>query len=294
MIHLCTVSDYNYLDKGLALLESLKRQVADKGSSGNFVLHYLCIDGQTYEKLDAIKDENLRVYHCDMLTDADPALKNLKGANYKYFCWSLASYWSNWLLRELEDAVTYIDSDIYFHQPIEELLEVIGEHQVAIFRHRQFPLEQPRPEGWFNVGVVHFKHDKIGKRLLKWWADAVLHQKYPHLATCGDQKYLDNFLGMCPEGTLFADGDIGHGAPWQWQLYDMSQYKETGDIIWGGERQKLMFTHFSQFVYKPEDYVPSAMHHIYTPLEAYKGPGLKEIYDEYHQALTEVRDKYSL
>ena len=133
----------------------------------------------------------------------------------------------------------------------------------------------------------------MGSHICKWWKDAVLHKKYPHLSTCGDQKYLDEFPNMCPDDYIFIDGNIGHGAPWQWQLYDYSNYKKDGDIIWNGNNQKLIFSHFSQFENLGETYIPSKMHHIYTPLIEYTiNESLKMIYDDYFISIQKNKKKY--
>jgi hypothetical protein len=189
--------------------------------------------------------------------------------------------------------ILYIDSDILIHHDIQIILNSIGDKEVGIFRHRQFKLNTYVAEGLYNVGVVYFKNGIIGRHILNWWSDAVLHQKYPHLATCGDQKYLDEFPNMCPNDMIFIDGDIGHGAPWQWQLYDFSEYEKDGDIIWAGQKQKLIFTHFSQFDFRHDGYTPSLQHHIYTPINVYNDiSGLKAIYDDYYNKLKKTKIKY--
>lgn len=287
MINLCTVSDKNFLIKGLTLYESLVKH------NSECVLHYLCIDEESYEKLLNLNIKNIKPYNINSLLNDNKDLTLLKSRDYKYFCWSLASFFTNYLLNDNDFDVTYIDSDIYFHHNIKLLLDEIGDNQIGIFRHRQFPLNIERPEGFYNVGVVHFKNKDYGKSTLKWWSDAVLHMKYPHLSTCGDQKYLDEFPKMCPKENIFIDGDIGHGAPWQWQLYDFSNYEKNKTILWGGKEQKLIFTHFSQFEALNDGYIPSKMHHIYTPLEEYsKNQNLKIIYDEYYNNLKITKEKY--
>jgi hypothetical protein len=151
-------------------------------------------------------------------------------------------------------------------------------------------MESYRPEGLFNVGVVHFKCSDLGIKTSDWWKDSVLHKKHPEYATCGDQKYLDYFPILCPKESIYIDVNIGHGAPWMWQLYNFID-KDT--IMWGDLKQKLIFTHFSQFEYDKETYVPSTMHHIYTPLNMYKEiKELKEIYDEYYYNLKVTEKKY--
>ena len=287
MKNLCTVSDINYLDKGLTLYESLLE------TSDNFILHYLCIDDLSYNKLKNFESSKLKVYNVSRLTSNDVTLYNLKNKDYRYFCWSLASYFSNFLIEEGKESITYIDSDIFFHEDIDTIFKEIGDKEVGIFRHRQFDIGTYHPEGIFNVGVVFFKNGKIGKHICKWWKDAVLHRKYPNLSTCGDQKYLDEFPNMCPDDYIFIDGNIGHGAPWQWQLYNFSNYTKDGTIIWMDKIQKLVFSHFSQFDDLGETYIPSKMHHIYTPLDVYsKNTELKLIYDNYFLKIKEVKKKY--
>ena len=285
MINLCTVSDNNYLLKGLTLYESLKKHSKD------FILHYLCIDEESYTSLKSFECASLKVYSVDSLIQKDPLLLNLKNSEYKYFCWSLASYFSNYLLLK-GNSITYIDSDIYFHDNIEVILNEIGSRDVGIFRHRQFPLSTYRPEGLYNVGVVHFKNTQLGISVSNWWTDAVLNKKYPQLATCGDQKYLDNFPNLCPKDSIYLDENIGHGAPWLWQLYE---FISPTKIIWENQEQNLIFTHFSQFQFNGDSYIPSLMHHIYTPLDEYKNNiNLKIIYDEYFTNLKLTQSLYKL
>lgn len=288
MNNICTVSDINYLHQGLTLYESLLNK------NQNFVLHYLCIDDLTYEKIKKNESINLIAHHVKDLTDKDDVLLKLKFSDYKYFCWSLASYFSNFLLNKGLESILYIDSDVFFHEDINYLYEKIGKNEIGIFRHRQFDLSIPRPEGWFNVGVVYFKNGEIGVSISNWWKDAVLYKKYPHLSTCGDQKYLDEFPKMCQNDYILIDGDIGHGAPWQWQLYDFSNYENDKTIIWDGKKQKLIFTHFSQFSFDDEGYIPSKMHHIYTSNNMYSEiKSLKSIYDEYYNNVINTKKKYT-
>jgi hypothetical protein len=287
MINLTTISDSNYLIKGLTLYESIKEKTE------NFVLHYLCIDEQSFEKLSKFESETLKVYNCKKLLEDDKILNSLKINNYRYFCWSLASYFTNWLMKKNNYPICYIDSDILFHKDVNLLYQNFINFDVGIFRHRQFSLEKNYAEGWFNVGVVYFNNTEKGKFILNWWADAVQNKKYPYLATCGDQRYLDEFPKLTDN--IFIDGEIGHGAPWIWQLYDFSLFKTNEEIIWDNKKQKLYFSHFSQFDYDLEknSYIPSKQHHIYTPLESYEEiEGLKLIYDEYFNKIKITHKKY--
>lgn len=275
MKSLCTLSDFNYLPKGLALFESIKEE--------DIILYYLCLDKKTEDIINKIGNKKLVAVGVDSILVDGGRLSDLRLADYNQFCYSLASYFTNFLLCSKNiDSITYIDSDIYFHKPIKILFDSFGDKSVAIFKHRQFNFSEYRVEGYYNVGVVYFKNDSCGRDVLLWWKDAVINNKYPHLATCGDQKYLNLFPFLCPPDRIFIDGDIGHGAPWLWQLYDFSKFEESGDIIWNGKLQPLVFSHFSKFQCEFDGYVPSSMHHIYTPLSYYKNiPSLKKIYDNY-------------
>tara|TARA_R110002110_G_scaffold29907_9_gene106077 strand:- start:154 stop:1035 length:882 start_codon:yes stop_codon:yes gene_type:complete len=287
MINLCCVSDFNFLPNGLALYESMKQ------FDSNFTLHYLCMDDESFELLKEL-NEDIVAYPLSDFLNRDETLADLATQDYRYFCWSLASYFTNYLMNTINEDITYIDSDILFYDKIETVLNEIGSKDVGLFRHRQYPLSHPNGNGWFNVGVIHFKNSDVANDLLSWWADAVLHKKYPELATCGDQKYLDAFLEH--KENIFIDGNIGHGAPWHWQLYDYSSYFEDGCITWEGEKQKLIFSHFSDFDTNMQDntYTAGLRHSGFTPQKAYSSvPELKFIHDDYFSKLKEIRKKYN-
>lgn len=284
MNNLCTVSDSNYLEKGLCLYSSLQER------SSCFILHYLCLDEACYEKIKPLENASLKVYSVSGFLQSDDRLLSLLRHDYKQFAFCMASYFSNNLLSQT-DSITYIDSDIFFHEDIDCIFKEIGDRDVGIFRHRQIPLSFWDPNGLFNVGVVFFRNTDLGRHISSWWVEAVLSKTPPEYSTCGDQKYLDLFPSLCPSSKLYIDENIGHGAPWLWHLYEF-----TGGhrIIWNGEEQNLVFTHFSQFLDKGDSYIPSTMHHINSPLSLYKdNKYLKEIYDEYHCELQKVKAKHN-
>lgn len=290
MKNLCTVSDINFLIKGIGLFESLLK------TNNDFILHYLLIDDKAYQASLNIKHPQIKFYQINELLEKDENLLKLQKQNYKYFCWTLASYFSNFLLTKEKDSITYIDSDIYFYENIDCIFNEIADKDIGLFRHRMFDLKYNYSEGLFNVGVVYFKNSEFGRQALQWWSNCVLHQLYPELNTCGDQKYLDVFY-IQHKDKIFIDGNIGHGAPWQWQIYDFSDFEANNNIIWNGQKQKLVFSHFSQFYidFQKDYYIPSTMHHCYTPLVNYQNiKELKKIYDDYFEYLKEIKKKYNL
>ena len=290
MKNLTVVSDYNFLAKGLTLYESLTK------FDDAFTMHYLCIDKETLSKLQEINLPNVVAYDLEDLLKVDPVLAALKEEDYRYFCWSLASYFTYFIYLQHKCDLTYIDSDIYFHENFNIVFNSIGETDIGLFRHRQYPVSQPNGNGWFNVGVVHFKDTKVASEHLHWWANAVLYKRFPALATCGDQRYLDVFT-VLPREHLFVDGEIGHGAPWHWQLYDLSTYDQDKRITWEGKKQKLVFSHFSQFEYdlEKDTYTPCTTHECFTPFDMYESvPNLKKIYDDYFEQIKKTHEAYKL
>jgi hypothetical protein len=290
-MHVATLSDSRYLNKGLTMYRSLLE------SGSDFILHYLCLDKNAYDTLVELNLKGLVPHDVETFIYSNPTIKKIRDEDRWYFCMSMASYFSKHIMDLERASVTYVDSDIYFHKSINEMALKFEGKEIAIFRHRQFPLNISRPEGWFNVGVVFFRNSKFGKKLLEWWSDAVINRKYPELATCGDQKYLDRFLDMCPEDLMYSDGDIGHGAPWHWQLYDFSKFFQNGTIGFEGNEQTLYFTHFSQFSsdLKKGTFIPSTMHHIYTPLSYYSEiPELSGIYNDYFNELKKTNTIYGV
>tara|TARA_A100001515_G_scaffold114207_1_gene95634 strand:- start:1766 stop:2641 length:876 start_codon:yes stop_codon:yes gene_type:complete len=291
MKNLCTVSDSNFLPKGMALYDSLKEKSSD------FVLHYLLIDNDKYDLCKNNECESLKFYKVSDLIESDPFLKSIKEGEYRYFCWILSAYFSNKLLNENNfRSITYVDSDIYFYETIDVLFDQFSDKDIGVFRHRQFPMNTYRPEGLLNLGIIHFKNTPIGREALNWWNDAVLHKKYPGLATCGDQKYIEFFMVAYPQN-IQVDGEVGHSAPWEWQLYDLSDFNQDRTINWEGRKQKLIFNHFSQFHadFNNDTYIASTSHHIYTPLSAYtENEVLKKIHEEYFLRLKNSIEKYNL
>ncbi len=289
MNHISTVADKKYVYKGLTLYDSIYSK------NNNIIFHFFCIDNETKNIVERAKLPGVITY---CLEDINPEkeLLDIKQKQYPYYCWSLASYFTNFLMQKLDIPVTYIDSDIYFHYDINFLYNKIKESDVGMFRHRHIPLTHThRHEGLYNVGVLFFNNTEKGKKMLWWWKDAVLHKKYPQYATCGDQKYIEVFAQQQGKANIYIDKDIGHGAPWQWQLYDYSKFNDNGNIIWEGEEQKLIFSHFSQFVYREDGYIPSTMHQPYTPPEMYKNNlFLKKIYNNYYNHLKSITKKYTL
>jgi hypothetical protein len=254
MRHFCTLSDKNFLAKGIALLMSLRKHYSEE-----FKLHYLALDMETYDILEELSFPEIEI---DSLTTLETKNPELAGARanrpYNEYCWTLASWYANHLVNlpkvlalgakeDPIDSMTYVDSDLYFYQDPKIIFDEIGEKSVGVIAHRHNSVGDR--DGAYNVGLIYFKNDTVGRECLNWWMDAVLNKKYPHLQTCGDQKYLEEFIPRFgADNVCVADKTFGHGAPWNFRLYGYDKIGEE-KIVWGDKEQLLVFNHFSRFSY---------------------------------------------
>jgi hypothetical protein len=288
--HITILCDYNYLHYATALLLSMNDY-----NNENVVVHFLCLDQTTYQVVSNLQLNIKIICYKDDVVLSEPIVSNLKHNDTRYYFWSLASYFSNYIMKNVLTStcksVMYIDSDIFFHKDFHMLYDIYQEKDIGIFKHRFDAQAELNESGQFNVGIVYFKNTIKGRAILNWWTDAVIHKKYSNLGlhTCGDQKYLDAFPHMCAQKEIYIDENIGHGAPWNWASYshiDANAYQ----IIYKGSLQPLVFTHFSKFKFDIQNnrYRFEFYEKFTDNNNIYKSPDLKKIHDEYFNKLKEA------
>lgn len=244
MKHLCTLSDSKYILQGLALINSLK-----KHENEDFTLYYLCMDNHIYDTLNRFNIKNVVVITESDLFQENPELKTTKHrimqqSSSMYF-WGMAAYFIGYLLRKYPiENVLYIDSDIYFYSDLSTIYHEVGDKSCGIIKHRHNSVGNN--DGGYNVGIIYFKNNEIGRAINKWWLNGVFKGENPEYATCGDQKYLEGFApNFGVQNIAIIDEITGHGAPWNFRLYNYDQI-EQGLIGYGPIMQKLVFNHFSR------------------------------------------------
>jgi len=274
MRNYCTLSDSNYLKQGEALIRSL-----DKVSSEIFRIYYLCLDEETYDKVsnyDCVIP--IRLSEVENSRKAIVEFKNTKP--YREYCWSLASTFSRYLLENsIVSSVMYVDSDIYFYQDPIIIFNELGDKSIGIIRHRHNTSSSP--DGEYNVGIIFFKGDTTGLECLMWWNDCLLQESRPDLATCGDQKYLEEFPKKWDIAIL--DKTFAHGAPWNYRLYVYDTLYLDGNIIWGQQVQPFVFNHFSKFSF---DHPTSGQYLDHTlNSQVFTIPVIRRMYMDYAKEL---------
>jgi len=259
MRNYCTLSDIRYLHYGLALHDSLLRH------SEPFILYYLCLDSETYEKLsdlgvpeivpislEEIMEQRKELKKASTLAPSYEALNVAQQTNADatqlQFFWSLTPYFTWYIFNSKDlDNILYIDSDIYFFSSLEPIFREVKNKSIGIVRHRT---PYNAAVGEFNVGIVYFKNTLKGHQCLDWWKECLLNPKnefYSSHGMCGDQKYLELFPALFgDENVCVIDDTVGHIAPWNfaYQTYD------NEGLTWRDKKQPLTYSHFSNF--KPD------------------------------------------
>jgi hypothetical protein len=284
----CTLSDNNYLLKGLTLYHSLKEHEED------FKLHYLCIDDTIYDKLISLNIDDIIPYKLSDLMKYDGKLSKTK-ENMKYsdFCFSLASYFPNYILRNNKQNVYYLDSDLFFYRDLDIIEEEINGKSIGIIRHRH--VERGHYVGEYNVGLVYFKYNNIGIECSNQWWEWVINptnKHYKEYGTCGDQKYLELFDTYYNGHISVIENNSSQVAPYNFDKVDWSPFTKTNrKVIYKGKKHDLTFCHFMQFKPKPNGYDATGEPNNQKFLNI---DSVKFLYDEYYNKTMEIKNKYQL
>ena len=300
----------------MCLYESLAKHSED------FILHYLCLNDETYNKLNSLGLDNLKCYSMQELSqDADfETLKNnnvsrpidssdgpVEDIGQSPFHWSLASFFSGYLVNNYNlPHVLYIDSDIIFYRNVQLVFDAMGSKSIGIITHKHNKLNKTTTNvGYYNVGIVYFANDEVGGKCLDFWRNCCIHSDNEYAATfgsCGDQKYLELFDDLFgKENVEVLCRKVGNGAPWNFPMFE---FLEDDRIIWRdpdgnvldpGEEleQDLVFNHFSHFT--PNYDEPSfqlSRGGEWGPIHEH--PGVIDVYVDYMQNLLSVKEKYRL
>ena len=312
MINILTLSDRNYIINGLCLYDSLVKYTGD-----NFTLYYLAMDSFTEDKLRELELPNLVVYTLEDI-EKDPNFKILKKNNESRpintsdgqspFHWMLASFFCHFLMLRLSlEHVLYADSDIFFYDSAERITEAVEGKSIGVITHKHIQLNKTvRNPGYFNVGVVYFRNDSIGKSCLRFWRDCCIHpnnQFSDIFGSCGDQKYLELFEEFFdPDSIQILCHKVGNGAPWNFTMFDFSSLTR---VVWRDPlhyvlkdsdtlEQDIVFNHFSHFSpnYNENSFSMDRGGEWGPGIRSH--PGVEEIYVDYMHHMTETKKKYVL
>ncbi len=248
MTTLCTLFDHNYLDKGLAMYESLE-QVC-KG----FELYVLAMSDKCYEVLTDLHYPHLKPIRLEDFEDEE-LLRVKPARKVGEYCWTCSSSLVRYILMTFKpECCTYIDADLYFYSDpqiiIDEMLSKGASVQVIGHRFdRNLAAEKEHFVGKYCVEFDTFKNDEKGLMLLNIWRSQCLE----HCSIdrdgihWGDQKYQDHW---CEDYDFVIETEnLGAGvAPW-----NIRQYRSRGKYLYNKQYARtctLVFYHFENIAYK--------------------------------------------
>ena len=276
----CTYFDLEYLDKGLALYQSLVEH------AGDFRLHVVCFDDLAHRVLAAMELPHLDLLHVAELEAADPELLATRTTRSSVeYMWTATPC----VIRFFRDRdglgeLTYLDADTCFFSSPEPLFDALGTGSVSITPASSSPQHYSRrlarQAGLYVVQFVTFRFDEGGNRALEWWRESCIEWCYARFEDerMGDQKYLDAwpllFDGVRPLGH---PGILG---PWCMEARRVERQDEGITV----DSEPLIVYHYMGLrIYADGRYRPAAGRFRIRPEER------EWIYDPYLARLREAR-----
>lgn len=221
--HYCTLFDSNYLNRGLALYESLVK------TASSFHLYIFCFDQLTHDLLSAMHLPQTTLI--TMRAFEDEALLAVKPTRTMgEYCWTCTSSIIRYVLNQYDvDAVTYLDADLYFFSNPNILIDEMGDANILLTEHRYSPqYDNSALSGRFCVQFMTFKKQPESMAALEWWREACLQWCFNRVedGKFGDQKYLDDWPTRFK--SCHISQHLGAGiAPWNVQQYHFTQRDGT-------------------------------------------------------------------
>lgn len=241
MLHFATLFDYNYLSRGLCLLDSLHKTV-----SGNFKLYVLALDDDTIAYFKKSDYGNVQVITLNDVEShfADLAEAKANRSKIEYY-FTLSPILPLYILENYDcDRITSLDADIYFYADPTSIFEYYGSEDILITPHDfSANLKHLEEYGLYNVSFQSFPRTENSFRVLNdWktkcitWCNDVLD---PDTGYFADQKYLDFWKDSFDHIQDIALKTCGR-APWN--IKDTQFSLQKGKVMVDGH--PLIYYHF--------------------------------------------------
>lgn len=284
----CTLFDSNYLDKGIAMYQSLVRVTQD------FRLYVLAMDDLCYNILSDLNYEKVTLISLDEFETME--LKRAKAnRSLGEYCWTCSSSLIYYVLMNYKEHVcTYIDSDLYFYSDpqvvIDEMLNE-GKH-VQIIEHGfdKNIIDQDflKKCGRFCVEFNTFDDSEESISLLNWWKTSCLQccSATRKNGVLGDQGYLDSWPEN-PAVSIVKNRGAGV-APWNIkQFKGVSENGYTLMHIRTKKKYSLVFFHFHGLIYYSQKEIKMNIFRYQYRMD-YKL--IKRIYEPYLYEINEIKE----
>lgn len=254
MAAFCTLFDSNYLDKGIALYESLNKVTT------SFTLYVFAFNQQALHILVDLNLSNMIVVSLKDF-ETERLLRLKKERSPAEYCWTCTPAIIDYVLTNFnEPQCTYVDADLYFFSSPDILLQEIENttNSVIITEHRFPPWTRDKMlkmSGKYCVQFNTFTNNTNGRKILVWWKEQCLENcHYTRTGEIkGDQKYLEGWTKDF-EGVHELQNLGGGVAPWNIDQYNLTD-PETFQFSFNNTTFKLVFYHFQNIRYLPFGFV---------------------------------------
>jgi hypothetical protein len=238
----CTYFDSGYLSRGLALIESLR----DNGE--NSPVWVLCLDDAAKSYLDAADLAGVFTLTMTDVEAAEPLLAPLKASRSRMeYIFTSTPLLMRWVMNQQRDegsVVVYLDSDLYFYDSPDLVLDALGTGSIGIIEHKYPERVASRlaKYGRFNVGWVGIRADNAGRECVDWWASSTLAWCFdkPEDGKYADQGYLDQFPELF-DGVVVLPSRGFNLAPWNTAGHALA-VRDSEVVV--DETDPLVFFHF--------------------------------------------------
>lgn len=233
-MNFCTLFDSGYLQRGLALYESLCK------TCETFHLYVMAFDDKAYDilkklSLPSLTVVNLRDFETKELLEVKPMRTR---AEYCWTCGPSVIYY--FIIKYDLNACTYLDADLMFYRSPQILFDEIGDNSIAITDHYA-PYEIPA--GRFCVQFMYFRNDEWGMKALTWWRDRCIEWCYAHFedGKYGDQKYLEQFPIEFKKVHIIQARGAGIAS---WNLNQYRYNPEEWTFMYDKTKYDIVFVHY--------------------------------------------------
>jgi hypothetical protein len=253
MKHFCTYLDWNYLDRGLALHESMEAHCQP------YHLHVLTLCDRAADFLSRAALLNVTVTPLSDFVTGDLERAQSNRSRHEWI-WTLTPHWMLWLFEHKSmPHLSYIDADCFFFGNHSTLFGELFDVDIAITPHRYSPDRRwmATNNGLYNVGLVFIRRNWAGLTCLQEWARLCLERCTQ--SEGADQRYWDNLLPAYKGHAIQHKGvDL---APWNQLQYTYSLRKEKAYV----DEDPLVFYHFHKRLEPGFELDPFVREHIYPP-----------------------------
>jgi len=241
-IAICTVSSINYFSFGRTLLQS----VADLHAECD--LFYLFVD----KDIANIPSENL----FSVLTIDELHVPNIEKMAFVYDITELNTavkpFLFSFLLNKGYKKVIFLDPDIYVYGRLDEVLNALDTHSIALTPHALHPSQGPKSfldkvqweqnmtySGLFNLGFIGISHSTETVKFLDWWKERCQYLCFiePNTGIFVDQKWAE--LAIVFWENIFIVRNPGYNVS-LWNLHE--RVIDNGMV---NKTSSLIFYHFS-------------------------------------------------